>query len=132
MRAVLEETPNSRKLDVMNVLWERGPASLPEIRCELGGPPPPGLRRLVHHLEREGYVHAERNEGICRYSAALTRREVGRQAVRRVLRRYFGGSAFALLRAVAERPGWPDEKIRPLWKRLKKAKSESWLTARSV
>lgn len=121
-----------RKLDVLNVLWERGATTVREVHRELEKMPYPAVRALLEILEQEGHVRAEMGEGLCRYSPALTRREFGRQAARRVLRRYFDGSGLAFLHALAEAAGWPEETVRPLWDRLKKAKSESWLSARSV
>lgn len=117
-----------RKLDVMNLLWERGPATVRELHRELVGSPYSAVRALVHVLEQKGCVRAEVDDGVCRYCPALTRRELGRRTARHVLRRHFGGSVPAFLRALAATAGWPEERVRGLWPRTREADSESWLS----
>lgn len=96
-----------RKLDVMKLLWERGPVTIGEVHRELEGSRYPAVRALVHSLEARGYVRVEMNGETCRYSPAVTRRELGRRAVRRILCHYFDGSVSAFLEAVAELAGSP-------------------------
>lgn len=130
---MLQEALTDRKLDVMNLLWEHGSATPREIQERLGEDTAlPAIRALVHNLEEAGHVRAELRSGDFRYYPTLTRREFGREAARRVLHHYFGGSGLAFLRALAQEAGWPEETVCRLWTRLEKAQAESWLTARSV
>lgn len=100
-----------RQLDVMNLLWERGAATLPQIRDGLADAAPPGevratppgaVRTVLRTLERDGRVLRASDGGADRYHPTLGRRETGREALRRVAAGYFGGSVRRLLRAVAE------------------------------
>lgn len=117
-----------RRLDVMNLLWERGPLAPRELQKAMGeNHSLPALRASLHSLEEEGYVRSELQDGASRYRPALTRRELGRRLARRVLIRFFGGSVAAFLRAVARVMGWPDGKARRLWIRLEDAGPESRL-----
>ncbi len=95
-----------QQLDVMSVLWEHGPATVRQIHGGLEtGISYREVRSLVHGLEARGSVRAELEGGLYRYHPAVTREQVGRRAVGRVLRQYFGGSIPAFLRAVVEASG---------------------------
>lgn len=95
-------------LDVMSVLWRRGPATPGEIERALDEEAAvPAVRALLHGLEEEGYVRPEREEGGRRYRATCTRSEFGRSAARRVLEQFFDGSVSAFLQAVADCAGRP-------------------------
>lgn len=117
-----------RRLDVMNLLWKRGPSAPRELQDALGGDHSlPAVRASLHRLEEEGYVRSELQDGASRYRPALTRRKLGKRVARRVLLRFFGGSVAGFLRAVARVMGWPDGKVRRLWVRLEDAGPESRL-----
>lgn len=100
------------QLAVMNVLWERGSATVREASEALGDELPlRTLRTIVHTLEENGYLRAELEGGAYRYRPTVTRREAGRRAAGRVLERFFGGSVETFARAVAGAAGRPNGKI---------------------
>ena len=87
-----------RELDVMAVLWERGPSTVAEVRERL-------VDELAHNtvltvltvLEGKGYVtHAE--EGKAHRFRALVKQEVASAtATSRLVEKLFGGSTERLL-----------------------------------
>lgn len=100
-----------RQLDVMNLLWERGAATLPQIRDGLADAAPPGevratppgaVRTVLRTLERDGRVLRASDGGADRYHPTLGRREAGARAVNEILERYYDGSVADFLRALAE------------------------------
>jgi predicted transcriptional regulator len=92
----------------MEVLWERGPATVAEVTAAL--PPPPiaynSVLTTMRILERKGYVaHDEAGRAFV-YRTLLGREEAAGHAVGHVLSRFFDNSAGTLaLRLIEnERP----------------------------
>lgn len=106
-----------RQLKALDLLWERGSATLRDLHGAFGNETTlPAVRHVVHDLEEEGYVRAELEEGDQRYHPAVTRRELGRQAARRILNRIFRGSVPDFLRAVSEMRRQQEETADPKWR----------------
>ena len=87
-----------RELDIMAILWERGPSTVAEVRERLSD-------QLAHNtvltvltiLEGKGHV-AHTEEGKAHRFRALVKQEVaGASGVSRLLEKLFGGSTERLL-----------------------------------
>ena len=90
-----------RQLDVMNILWNRGSATVREAKEELEEDLAyTSVLTVFQTLEEHGHVDHEREGKAYRYYPSVSRRETGRHAVGYVLRRFFGGSPAALLGAL--------------------------------
>lgn len=90
-----------RQLDVMNILWDRGSATVREAKEELDADLAyTSVLTVFQTLEEHGHVDHEREGKAYRYYPAVTRQETGRHAVGYVLRRLFDGSPEALVRAL--------------------------------
>jgi len=91
-------TFTDRELDIMAILWDRGPSTVAEVRARLSD-------ELAHNtvltvlrvLEDKGYVsHTE--EGKAHRFRALVKQELaGATAAARVVEKLFGGSTERLL-----------------------------------
>jgi predicted transcriptional regulator len=87
-----------RELDLMGVLWERGPSTVAEVREQL----PDALAyttvlTILRTLEEKGYVgHAEEGRAH-RYHALVERSEAGESALARLTRKLFRNSPELLL-----------------------------------
>jgi BlaI family penicillinase repressor len=100
-----------RELDVMAILWQRGPSTVAEVRTRLSD-------ELAHNtvltvltvLENKGYV-AHTEEGKAHRFRALVKEEAaGATAASRVVEKLFGGSTERLLtHLVTERSVSPVE-----------------------
>src|SRR5690349_19206014 len=95
----------------MDVLWEKGPASVSEVAEAL--PKELGLAyntvlTTMRILEDQGYVkHSKPKEGRAFiYRPVVSREQASRSDVRNLLRRFFGNSAEALVLNLLE-----DEKL---------------------
>src|ERR1700742_1899385 len=91
-------TFTDRELDVMAVLWQRGPSTVAEVRGRLSD-------ELAHNtvltvltvLESKGYV-AHTEEGKAHRFRALVKRDLaGASATARVVEKLFGGSTERLM-----------------------------------
>ena len=87
-----------RELDVMAVLWERGSATVAEVRDGLADELAyTTVLTVLRTLEEKGHVdHVEEGKAH-RYRPLVARDRAGKSAVRRLVRKVFGGSSELLL-----------------------------------
>ena len=100
-----------RELDLMAVLWERGPSTVAEVRDALADPLAyTTVLTVLRTLEDKGYVGHEEVGRAYRYHPLVARETAGRSALRRMLGTLFAGSPELLLtQLVSERRIAPDE-----------------------
>ena len=106
-----------RELDVMAVLWERGSATVAEVRERL----PDDLAyttvlTVLRTLEEKGHV-AHRGEGKAhRYHPLVERRVAGRSALARLIDTVFNGSPELLLTQLVSDRDLSDDELKRLRK----------------
>ena len=87
-----------RELDIMDVLWERGPSSVAEVRDALADELAyTTVLTMLRVLEEKGYVGHTAEGRAHRYHALVERRQAGESALRRLTRKLFRGSPELLL-----------------------------------
>lgn len=93
-----------REVEIMNVLWDRGPSTVAEVRDTLAdGSAYTTILTLMRLLEDKGHVAREAEGRAHRYRALMERTAAGSSALNRVLGQFFRGSPEQLLtRLVAE------------------------------
>lgn len=99
-------TFTERELDIMSVLWSRGPSTVAEVRAALGSDVTHNtVATMLGILEEKGHVrHVEEGRAF-RYHPRVAREEAGRGAFSRLVDTIFDGSAEAMLtHFVRERP----------------------------
>lgn len=93
-----------RELEVMQVLWERGGATVAEVRDALADEMAyTTVLTVLRRLEEKGYVGHSEEGRAHRYHALVERREVRESALDRLTRRLFQGSPEALLTHLVSR-----------------------------
>lgn len=104
-------TFTDRELDIMAILWDRGPSTVAEVRARLSDDLAHNtVQTVLRVLEEKGYVsHTE--EGKAHRFRARVRQEVaGATAAARMVEKLFGGSTERLLtHLVTERSVTPAE-----------------------
>ena len=87
-----------REVDIMDVLWERGPSLVAEVRDALPDPLAYNtVLTILRTLEGKGHVgHTEEGRGY-RYHAQVAQQAARGSALRRLTRKLFKGSAELLL-----------------------------------
>ena len=91
-------TFTDRELDLMDVLWERGSATVPEMRDALPGDPAyTTVSTLLRILEDKGYVDHTVEGRSHRYHPVVERATAMSGALKYVTNKLFGGSPEALL-----------------------------------
>jgi BlaI family transcriptional regulator, penicillinase repressor len=104
-----------RELDIMLVLWERGPSTVTEVRDAL----PDDLARntvltMLKILCAKGYVRRDEAERTHRYVPIVGREAAGDSAAGRLVRRLFGGSPSLLLTQIIQHRELSDDDLREL------------------
>lgn len=109
----------------MEVLWEQGNASAETVRAALADKPHDStVRTILRVLESKGYVRHRRQGRAYIYRAVIQRTGAERRAVRSMLKRFFGGSAEALvMRLIADEQLSP-EKLEGLRRRVSRDANE--------
>lgn len=87
-----------RELDVMGVLWERGPSTVSEVReALLDDLAYTTVLTVLRVLEEKGHVGHQEEGRAHRYFPRVERSEAGQSALRRLTRKVFRGSPEMLL-----------------------------------
>jgi len=87
-----------RELDIMAVLWARGPATAAEVRAELTDAITHNtVQKMLSILEEKGHVAHVAEGRMHRFHALVAREEAGTSAFGRLMDKMFAGSAEALL-----------------------------------
>ena len=98
-----------REAEIMAVLWESAPMTSEQIREALPDSPHDStVRTLLRVLETKGYVRHELNGKAYEYRPAIERARAEQTALHSIIKRFFGGSAEALVLRLIE-----DEQITP-------------------
>lgn len=107
-----------RELDLMAVLWDRGPSTAAGVREALSGQGVDlaynTVLTLLRILEDKGHVDHKEEGRAHRFRAAVKRKEAGASALRRTLDRMFGGSAEALVAQLVQQRGLSKEDLKRL------------------
>src|SRR5690606_35291690 len=102
-----------RELDIMGVLWSRGPSTVSEVReaieDELAYTTVLTVLRL---LEGKGHVGHTEEGRAHRYHALVRREEAGESALRRLTRKVFAGSPELLLTQLVSDRRLTDDDLR--------------------
>lgn len=116
--------PTHAELEILHVLWERGPSSVRDVHDVLQGARVAGyttVLKLLQIMTEKGLVRRDDRERTHLYKASLSRERTQRQLVSDLLERAFGGSASHLvIQALATRKASAEEiaEIRKLLDRL--------------
>ncbi len=91
-------TFTDRELEIMNILWDEGSATVKEARKVVGEDTPyTSVLSIFQTLEQKGHIRHEREGRAYRYYPLVEREEAGKKALRYVLDRLFKGSPEALV-----------------------------------
>ena len=120
-----EQLPR-REREIMDVLFASdGDASVEAIRARLADPPSySAVRAMLAKLETKGYVR-HREEGL-RYVYAPTtpRTTAGREALRKMVRVFFGGSASQTAAALLKHDAWTEGELDALSAQIERVRKE--------
>jgi predicted transcriptional regulator len=105
--------PTQAELEILRVLWSRGPSSVREVQQMLAEERDSGyttVLKILQIMAGKGLVDRDEQGRTHVYRAALPQEQTQRQLVRDLLERAFDGSSSQLiLQALAARRATPEE-----------------------
>ena len=88
-------TLTEAELRLMEVLWQKGPATVQQMLEDLSGKMPlayDSVLTTIRILEKKGYVKHEKDGRAHVYAPLVERQEATRSEIRRLVTRFFGNS----------------------------------------
>ncbi len=98
-------TLTEAELRIMNVLWDRGSATVHEVLQTLPSQPAlayNSILTIVRILEKKGYVRHEKDKRAHVYTPSVDRKDASRFEVRHLVSRFFGNSDELLVLNILE------------------------------
>ena len=109
------------ELEIMQVLWETGPANVQTVQAALKAGPPLAyttVQTMLNVLHRKGKVKRKLNGRAFEYAPTVSREKATSHAVREMVERLFGGSVDGLLMNLVKTRQLDSRKIAELAQRL--------------
>ena len=105
--------PTDGELEILQVLWDRGPSTVREVFEELKRVKPVGYTTVLKFMQimaEKGLVRRNEEQRAHLYKAAFPRETTQKQLVRDLLDRAFAGSSMQLvMQALSAQRATPDE-----------------------
>jgi BlaI family transcriptional regulator, penicillinase repressor len=95
--------PSEAQVEVLNIIWDRGQATVGEIWQAFSAQRPVArntVLTLVTRLEEKGWLRRHEEGNVLRYSAVVPKQTALRQFARRLVETAFGGSTEGLIMAL--------------------------------
>ncbi len=94
---------SGREREIMEIVYERGDATVAEVRGEMSDAPGySAVRALLRILEEKGHLQHRKDGPRYVYLPRVPRHEARQSAMRRVLKTFFGGSATQAVAALLD------------------------------
>jgi predicted transcriptional regulator len=118
-------TLTEAELRIMNVLWDKGPATVHEVLQAL--PPKPNLAynsvlTIIRILETKGYVKHVKDKRAHIYMSKIDRENATRFEIRHLVSRFFGNSHERLLLNILEESSIDAEELARMRELLERSK----------
>src|SRR5882672_4650625 len=105
--------PTDGELEILQVLWQRGPSTVRDVYEELKRAKPVGYTTVLKFMQlmaEKGLVRRNEEQRAHLYESKVPRESTQRQLVGDLLDRAFGGSAMQLvMQALSAKPATPAE-----------------------
>ncbi len=118
-------TLTEAELRLMQVLWEKGPATVQQVLQSLPKKSPLAYNSVlttIRILEDKGYVKHEKDGRAHVYTALVQRKDATRSEIRRLVSRFFGDSHELLVLNILEDDGIDTGEMKRLREMLERSK----------
>jgi predicted transcriptional regulator len=109
----MDTRPTNSELEILHVLWQKGPSAVREVHEELNQKRKTGyttVLKLMQIMAEKGLVSRDEENRAHIYHAAITEAEVQKGFTSDLVDRVFGGSAHRLaLHALGSKKATPEE-----------------------
>jgi BlaI family penicillinase repressor len=111
------------ELEIMNVLWETGPANVQTVQAHMQGRELAytTVQTMLNILHRKGKVKRQLKDRAYVYRPVLSRQKAVTQAVGDMIDRFFGGSADSLVLNLVETRYFTPEKLARIQEMVERA-----------
>ena len=119
--------PTDAELDILRVLWERGPSTVRQVHEELSEARDTGYTttlKLMQIMAEKGLVTRDESARTHIYAARASQEHTQRQLLNDLVRRAFGGSAAELVLRALSTHRTSDSELREIRKLIDEAREE--------
>ena len=98
-RSLRPSRPSEAELEILDVLWRRGPSTVREVWQALASDRAPGYTTVLKFMQimtAKGLVNRKKDQRAHVYEASVSREQTQRQLLNHLVDRAFGGSALQL------------------------------------
>lgn len=120
--------PTKAELEILSVIWERETATVREVYEIINAKKPTAYTTVLKTLQimdEKGLVERDKTNRAHVYRAKIKQNETGRQMIRDVLHKVFGGSALRLVQQVLETEATSAEEMKEIRKMIKAAEKQT-------
>ena len=113
------------ELQIMNVVWEKGKATVHDVKDVLGRGRKPAystILTMMRKLEAKGYLEHDVDERTYVYQPTISRKVVRHGILGDILDRLFEGSPSLLLNSLVEQNRLTEKELRKIRKLIKERK----------
>ncbi len=105
--------PTEKELEILQVLWQKGPVSVKDVHEAMGGEARNGyttILKLLQIMHEKGLVSRQKDGKLHLYKAISSREDTGRHLLDRMIATVFEGSAAQLvMSALGNKKSSPEE-----------------------
>ncbi len=119
--------PTQAELEILCVIWERETATVREIFEVINQRKPTiytTVLKLLQIMDEKGLVERDRTNRAHVYRAKIKQSDTGKQMLRDVVQKVFGGSALKLVQQVLETETTSAEDLREIRKMIREAEKK--------
>lgn len=119
--------PTDAELDILRVLWERGPATVRQVHEALAASRDTGYTttlKLMQIMIDKGLVTRDESSRTHIYTARLSQENTQRQLVNDLVARAFGGSAAELVLRALSSHDTTDDELREIRRLIDEARED--------
>jgi len=120
--------PTEGELQLLGILWERGPCTVRELFEEVNAERPvvyTGVLKLLQIMTEKGLVLRDERERAHVYRAAVSQADTERRLLRELSERFFAGSAAQLALRALEMEKSSEEELDAIRRLIEKRAAES-------
>ncbi len=115
--------PTEKELEILQILWNKGPVAVKEVHEEMGGEQANGyttILKLMQIMHEKGLVTRQKSGKLHLYKAVPTQQNTRQQLVDKMITTVFEGSAMQLVMSALGNSKSSPEELKEIRKYLEK------------
>jgi predicted transcriptional regulator len=121
-RSTPHSRPSDAEIDILNILWDRGPLTVRQVHDELEKTKPSGYTstlKIMQILMEKSLLERDIVDGAHVYRPRIPREQTQREMAEHLVARAFGGSVYQLLVGALNLKRTSDEELNELSKLIR-------------